>query len=437
MFIRVSKTTAHRSLAIDLSQRDNRGKKERILQERDVMQTQTRQLSIPFLFKAAGRYSLLLLLPVLIFLGYEYWLIVTDRTGTYFMKAEVADLNGDGYLDVLQHGMRKESETTAFSGTILWWNQGNGRFTMERLEGGWDAAVGDLDGDGDTDIAVYILQRVETFLNQGGVQGGEMGRFKQNKAVSPPKNVDQFGTMTTADFNGDGKLDGFIAGCCGKAYFPDDGRPSISWVWLNHWDSEGLKYEVLSLDDLDGLAIREAVVGDLNGNGSLDIFLAITSKARDPQSRVLLNDGSGNFRDAGQRLGEADLFTAALGDVDGDGDLDILMGGHQGAAIWINEGGRFTRSPQRFPGLHVRSVVLADLDLDGDLDALIGNRKEVVVWWNDGQGGLTRSDQKFRFSVRHNAAVADFNNDGWPDIFLHAYDSSYQVLWNMGNGQFQ
>jgi hypothetical protein len=406
------------------------------------MEITSGRLSISVLLKAAGRYLILLLVPVFILLSYNFWLIMTDRTGTYFMKAEVADLNGDGYLDVLQHGMRKENEITAFTVTIIWWNQGNGRFTEERfteerIESGWDATAGDLDGDGDTDIAVYSLQDVVIYLNQGGIQGGERGRFKQSRSVRPPKNADQFGTLTAGDFNGDGKLDGFVAGCCGTAYYPDDGRPSISWVWLNLWEAERFEDEVRSLDDLDGLTIRKAVAGDLNGDRSLDIFLAVSGEANKAESRVLLNDGSGNFRDTGQRLGEADIFTAALGDVDGDGDLDILVGGRQGAALWVNEDGIFTRSPQRFPGLHVKSVVLTDLDLDGDLDALIGNRREAVVWWNNGQGSFARSDQQFRFSVRHNATVEDFNNDGWPDIFLHAYDSNYQVLWNMGNGQFR
>jgi hypothetical protein len=390
------------------------------------------------LIKTAGRYLFLLLVPLSMWFFYEYWLFLSDRTGTYYMKAEVADLNGDGFLDVVQHGMRKENKTTAFHVTILWWNQGNGKFTMERMDIGpyavWSAAAGDLDGDGDTDLAMYSYNKVVTFLNQ---QNGGSEIFKQNNSIPPPKNVDQFGSITTGDFNGDGSLDGFVAGCCGKAFFPDNGPPSISWVWLNLWDTEGLKYKVLSLDELDGLAIVQAAAGDLNGDGSLDVYLAISNEAGDAADRVLFNDGHGNFRDSGQRLGNLDSFSTALGDVDGDGDLDILVGGRQGTHLWINEGGVFTESSQRFTGKRVRTVLLADLDQDGDIDALVGNWKELVIWWNDGLGNFARSNQRFPFTIRHHAAVADFNNDSLPDIFLHSYPSHYRLLLNSGGGKFQ
>lgn len=407
------------------------------MQTQDIIQPKQENLNI------LGDLFTVVLLLLLIYGMVQYWLIITDQIGTYTMTGQVVDLDEDGYLDVVQHGMRKESKGTAFAGASFWRNQGDGQFILERSEGGWSSAAGDLDGDGDVDLAVYAFNYVRTFLNQGGTQAGVIGTFKSNNAVQPSKNVDQFGSLVLGDFNQDGKLDGLLAGCCGTSFLPEKPPPSISWVWLNQWDDR-LKYEVLSLDELDGLAIQRAVVGDLNNDGSLDIFLAITSEGIDPADRVLLNDGSGRFRDSGQRLEKSDSSAAALGDIDGDGDLDILISTHKGTTIWINQGGqqqgqagRFIQATQIIPGLRAISVSLADFDLDGDLDALIGNRQLIRVWWNDGQGSFSRSNQYFRYSLRSGATVGDFNNDGWPDIFIMVYDQSYKVLFNQGNGRFQ
>jgi hypothetical protein len=409
-------------------------------QEQYVMQTQdisqAKVDTMNFLDKAFFYFFF----PLLIFGVYYLLLILTDQMGTFTMTGQVVDLDEDGYLDVVQHGMRKENKDTAFAGASFWRNQGNGQFILERSEGGWSSAAGDLDGDGDVDLAFYS-GFVNTFLNQGGAQGGVIGTFKSNNAVQPSSNVDQFGSLVLGDFNQDGKLDGFVAGCCGTGYIKP--HPSVSWVWLNQWDDR-LRYEVLSLDELDGLAIQRAVVGDLNNDGSPDIFLAITSEGIDPSDRVLLNDGSGRFHDSGQRLGKSDSSSAALGDIDGDGDLDILVSTSKGTKIWINQGGQqqgltgsFVQAAQTIPGWEAISVSFADFDQDGDLDALVGNRNQIRVWWNDGQGVFSPSHQRFRYSLRSGATVGDFNNDGWPDIFIMTYDQSYKVFFNQGNGRFQ
>jgi hypothetical protein len=382
----------------------------------------------------AVRFLILTGFAVGAFYLYQLYLITTDQIGTYYMSAQVVDLDNDGLLDVVQHSMRKESAVTAFAGVTFWRNQGSGVFALERFEGGWGASAGDLDGDGDIDMAMYSLQYLDTFLNQGGRQAGV---FKQNHSVPPPRNVDQFGSLAAGDFNGDGKLDVFVAGCCGTAYLPENPPLSISWMWLNGWDSEGLKDDVLDLPELDGLAIRKAVVGDLNGDGSPDIYLVVAKDANDPADRVLFNDGAGNMRDSGLRLGSSDSVAVALGDIDGDGNLDVLSGSRQGVQIWVNQAGSFVPASFRFPPMQVVALALADFDRDGDLDALIGSKSQAAVWWNDGQGNFRKSSQRFPFSLRHGLAVGDFNNDGWPDIFFHKYDDIYRLVLNLGNGQFQ
>ena len=69
-------------------------------------------------------------------------------------------------------------------------------------------------------------------------------------------------------------------------------------------------------------------LGDVDGDGDLDAFVANSNQA----NRVWLNDGSGTFTDSGQSLGDSSSWAVALGDLDGDGDLDAFVGELDGQA---------------------------------------------------------------------------------------------------------
>jgi hypothetical protein len=113
----------------------------------------------------------------------------------------------------------------------------------------------------------------------------------------------------------------------------------LAWEWIN---GEGGR----SLTALGDLPMRPAL-GDLDGDGDLDIYAAsLPPKGGkyDATDRILLNDGSGAFIDTGQRLdnprkaGAAGSGAVALGDLDSDGDLDAVVATAKGAALWVNRG---------------------------------------------------------------------------------------------------
>jgi hypothetical protein len=83
-----------------------------------------------------------------------------------------------------------------------------------------------------------------------------------------------------------------------------------------------------------------------------------------------------------------------------------------------------------------QSVFLADLDSDGDRDALVARLRGAEIWWNDGQGEFERSSVHFAYKEDTGLAVADFDGDGDPDIFIGRNEPAYRVLWNQGNGVF-
>ncbi len=265
----------------------------------------------------------------------------------------------------------------------------------------------------------------------------------------------------------------------------EDGKqiyyPSTAWVWINllEEDAQMISQGQIgqSLSELGDLPMRPAL-GDLDGDGDLDVFAAIQPLKKGgsyiPADRVLLNDGSGHFRDSGQRLAatgqpgfyrggvsaslrgllrqwtdgapadQAGSTAVALGDLEGDGDLDALVGKTAGAVVWINQGGAqggqegvFALSGQRIPGGPTEAVFLADLDGDGAPDALVAGANRVAVWWNDGQAGFRDSGQRLGYTERDGLAIADFNGDGYLDVFSSAYNFGFHLWLNQGDGRLQ
>ena len=231
--------------------------------------------------------------------------------------------------------------------------------------------------------------------------------------------------VALGDVDGDGDLDAFTANW-----------ETVNKLWLN--DGAGTFSD--SGQSLGISHSRDVALGDVDSVGVLDAFVA---NAEGQANKVWLNDGTGTFSDSGQSLtGSIGTYGGmALGDLDGDGDLDAFVAGDSGRGkVWLNDGtGTFSDSGQNIV-TGSESMALGDLDGDGDLDAFVGNGQgqEDEVWLNDGAGTFGDSGQRLDNPYTSSGvALGDLDGDGDLDAFVAKYWGDPDKVWlNDGTGTF-
>ena len=187
------------------------------------------------------------------------------------------------------------------------------------------------------------------------------------------------------------------------------------------------------------LFIGPVVTGDFNGDGFLDGAGIVNSNSGN-FATVMLGDGTGGFTAAtGMNLGSQVASLVAEGDFNGDGVLDLAVGGQGPVTILLGKGdGTFSPGQTIAMAANISSMVAADLNGDGmvDLAFLSPSLSRVLVYLGNGDGTFTASTLAPPSTGSNAFAVAagDFNGDGIPDLAVSG--ATLEVFPGNGDGTF-
>ncbi len=181
-------------------------------------------------------------------------------------------------------------------------------------------------------------------------------------------------------------------------------------------------------------------MGDVDGDGDLDLLGGTETGGPNGGLYIFKNNGSGVFTNMPQASlvgSNKSANTVSLGDVDVDGDLDALIGNRWGIApkILINNGTGVFSNGFIFPtSATAIGSELIDIDADGDKDALIGSGSTIAIYTNNGAGSFTVS-ASYLYGYKLASKQYDLDADG--DIDLVSGDNGkVNVYKNNGTGGF-
>jgi len=344
---------------------------------------------------------------------------ISTNTGAYPKVIESGKINNDAYADIVIG--------TFVGGTIEWYkNNGNGTFTLQalvtsslpRVNG---LAIADLDNDNDNDIIAtsYSLGQVVWFKNNGS------GSFGSAQVIA--SGLTSANSVKAGDLDGNNTIDVVVS-----SY----GTNSVSWFSNTGSGSFG----------------SARIVSDISNSGPLDFDLADYDNDNDLDVVVAygLIDAIVLFDNALTQSGSASFGTYALvdtanygltevrfGDVDNNGDLEIIRADQFANTAWYNKtGSGFTKTSFSTSNSSATTIGVADIDGDSRNGVIVGYASSAstdkVTWYKNSSASGEVTIDNSQNDI-YGLTLNDFDNDG--DVDMATISSSQNHLnWFKNTG---
>lgn len=349
---------------------------------------------------------------------------IAQSEGFKLGNALAVDLNDDNRLDIVYGG--GESNQVQHGGVRI--NTGNYGFAatqgLKRVYMS-NFAAGDLDGDGHIDLIQAGWDFWDSYnamwLNDGK---GHLTEHRLSSSDTSP-------ACGIADVNNDGRTDFFFVG--------NGTNNSFYLQQEDHTFAPAISLLALP----GGFSDPNMVYADFNNDQTVDIAL-LSNKTGGVFTRIFFNDGQGNFTEKAVGLTERGTRgSMAFADVNGDGWLDLVVGGTYAGEQWnstaadggkvvtlyLNDGKGCFKKQQDFSEYMfdnvTQSVRFCDWNNDGYTDIAVsgwnmsqGNMSRTNIYLNDGYGNFSLSDTDLPGVSESSLELADFSGFGRNDILI-------------------
>lgn len=249
-------------------------------------------------------------------------------------------------------------------------------------------------------------------------------------------------TADWGDFDGDGDLDLVVAGRI---------NPDVKETIIYENEGNG-EFTALGAD-LEGISEGSVKWQDFDGDGDLDLAVVGWNSLEEPTATIYENEGDGTFTPLNTNLKGVTYGSADWGDYNGDGNPDLIItGANEGltptTTIYRNEGdGTFTEVDANLLGVWKGSADWGDVDGDGDQDLVITGRDRedfpiTVIYENEGNDSFSQLGADIMGVFGNSSShFGDYDNDGDPDLLLSGWNANIQpatvIYENMGDGTFE
>jgi hypothetical protein len=377
----------------------------------------------------------------------ELWQTLESHDPTQILAIPSAD-GADRILLVNSQGRNKHGSVPA----VIYFG-GPDCFSPERKAhlDAWGCCVSvcaDFNDDGRPDIVLANASENSVELDPGSyvhlnTSDGFSGNISQ---ILPTTHAHGIGC---ADLDRDGYLDLIFVGFHHDEILIFRGGP-------DGFDTANPTRIKMQIGDVIYNEPRFISLADLNNDGWLDLIIPLVAS---DHSLILWGGPEGFSMDRHTRLNAWHCCSCRAADIDGDGYLDLILGGHTASATgphdsfayvyWNGPDGLREDRRTLLPAEAVNSISVADFNNDGNLDLFIGSyqdgrkRRDIdsYIYWNRGGRGFSSRD--FTRLFNHSASgdfTADFNEDGWIDIAI-ANHKKYgdhkarsKIWWNGPDG---